>query len=191
MKRYIKSAISDILNEGWEIRQELAKDPSTSPRDLAYLATDPSQYTRQKVAHNPSTPADTLRKLAQDPYPAVRFWVDRNPAKPKDLVINQYDLSGVVAFEFLIEELPTNDIKMDISSIVSQQLDRLGYTKVAESYRKGPFPDEDFYYIIQCGQFAEYDDVYALAGDLIETAIRDKGYFVDGYTTDKLLNTGG
>ena len=189
MKRYIKSAISDILKEDWRTKQALAKDPNTSPRDLAYLATDTSQYTRQKVAQNPNTPEDVLRKLARDPYPDVRACVKLNPARPEDLQVIVDDRSGVVELEFYIAEPLTDKIKQDLAHISDCAVSGYRCTKFSESYRKDPTDDSGFYYYLQCNQLYSEDDAYSI-GSWMEGVINNHDYYVDGYEVIPLLNTG-
>lgn len=189
MKRYIKSAISDVLKEDWQTKQALAKDPKTSPRDLAYLATDTSQYTRQRVAHNPNTPEDVLRRLAQDPYPEVRAYVKLNPSKPKDLQVVMDNKSGTVELEFYIAEPLNSEIKQDLRLISDQVLSKFGCSKLSESYREDPVDNSDFYYLLQYRQRDEENDAHII-GDQIENTLYVYDYYVDGFRIEELLSSG-
>lgn len=80
MKRYIKAAVTNILDESSGIRYNLAKDPNTRPAVLAVLADDHERDIRAYVAKNPNTPAEALAKLYQDV--TVRYDLSCNPNLP-------------------------------------------------------------------------------------------------------------
>ena len=193
MKRYIRAAIRDILQEDWKTKQDIARDSRANPRDLVQLAEDNSPYTRQQVAHNLNTPPDTLRKLARDPYPDVRAYVKLNPSRPKDLLVDCGDVSGVAALEFFIDEPLTEDIKQLLTETADVALRQRGLTKISEQFRKSSWSDDTelFYYILQCGMFDDIQAVYdSNVGGIIERVLQLNNYWVDGYKVDMLLNTG-
>jgi len=79
VKRYIKSAITNIFDEDPEVREQVAKDPRTPADVLVKLADDDSGYVRSYVAENPNTPVDVLKQLACDLSQGVRGSVAMNP----------------------------------------------------------------------------------------------------------------
>ena len=79
MKRYIKSAVSNINSEDSDVKDELASDPNTSAFMLKQLALDDSRFIRKAVAENPSTPTEVLKLLVNDKYARVRYAVACNP----------------------------------------------------------------------------------------------------------------
>ena len=160
MKRYIKSAVADILREPWQTKQAIASDPNSSPRDLAYLATDSSRWTREKVAYNPNTPLDVLEQLAHDPYSGVRAWVAFNPSTPaelrNDIQERKNDYSGVAEIRIRDMSCTVNaDVKKTIHNIVSKALPTPECKIISEVY----VPDEDMPdccdYYLQCGPIEE------------------------------------
>lgn len=84
MKRYISSAVNLIENEPSITKYQLAKDPGTSPRDLAKLAEYLNDSIRCAVGENPNTPADILSRLAQGDE-NLRISVARNPSISEDI----------------------------------------------------------------------------------------------------------
>ena len=86
MKRYIKSAVKDVLDEPEDIRYELGFDQNTRPEVLERLASSQDYYTRCAVARNPSTPVELLQKLAKDLNKNVRTDVADNPNTPEDIL---------------------------------------------------------------------------------------------------------
>ena len=65
MKRYIKSAVTDISNEPKEVRVEIARS-SDNESVLAQLSKDSDATVRWWVATNNSTPLDVLSDLTDD-----------------------------------------------------------------------------------------------------------------------------
>ena len=63
MKRYIKSAVSDISNEDFEVQQEIAV---TTDDVETILQLYKNRNNHSEVARNPNTPIEILRKLARE-----------------------------------------------------------------------------------------------------------------------------
>ena len=72
MKRYIKSVVSNILDEDLDTRREIAKDTHTSLDVLRTLMSDSDYQVRHKVASNPNTTPDMLDVLVFDSSSWVR-----------------------------------------------------------------------------------------------------------------------
>ena len=85
MKRYIKSAVINPMNEDLASRKEIAKGIA-SEDTLYQLAEDANQYTRVNIAKNPNTPPDLLTKLATDRSNKVKIAVAGNPNTPSDVL---------------------------------------------------------------------------------------------------------
>ena len=60
MKRYIKAAIVNILDEDADVQLELASDPNTDKYTLAELAHSNDIYVLRDVLKNPNTSSDTI-----------------------------------------------------------------------------------------------------------------------------------
>lgn len=133
MKRYIRSDTTDLHDENWDSKFDIAQNPNTSSRVLARLATDPDNYVRYTVAVNPNTPVDILRKfveqndlfamagvannlntpidllrtLAHSDYEPVRIAVAENPNVPLDCL---YILSEDLAADWeIVHAVAAND----------------------------------------------------------------------------------
>lgn len=81
-------------------RIDTAAQRATSPHELGELARDEAVEVRQAVARNPSTPADVLRSLLQDPRWEVRFGVTENPhPRARDIALADpdKDIRGLAA----------------------------------------------------------------------------------------------
>jgi len=112
MKRYIKSAINNILDEStWfqmeqashtddprvlaqlakspnlQVRYRVACNPCTSISTLATLTEDSDEYVRAGVAENDNVTEDLLRKLGNDDTRVVLEWVALNNKTPSDVLI--------------------------------------------------------------------------------------------------------
>jgi hypothetical protein len=91
---------SDDSRETEATFRNAAANNSTSPAQLAWLATLVSPEVRVSVAGNAKTPAETLRKLANDADNNVRLAVATNPATPIDVLRNLVrDSSKAVSIE--------------------------------------------------------------------------------------------
>ena len=86
MKRYIKSAVKDVLDEPEDIRYELGFDQNTRPEVLERLASSQDYYTRCAVARNPNTPQELLMTLAKDLNHNVRCDVADNPSTSEEIL---------------------------------------------------------------------------------------------------------
>lgn len=115
MKRYIKATVSDLSNESRDSLVALAKNPTTSQRDLVRLAQSSDSLvrnlaianpsipgdilqkfasngaTKAAVACNPNTPSDVLAELSSDPSSIVRMRVAENPATPINILVTLAD----------------------------------------------------------------------------------------------------
>lgn len=117
MKRYIKSAVKNILEESLSDRQLIASDPSTDIDTLRQLANDNSILVKRELLANPSCPIDILyqyadtqdvslqeglaqnpnlpdgifRKLAVNPKWEMMCYLARNPSTPADILDSLYD----------------------------------------------------------------------------------------------------
>ena len=182
MKRYIKSAVADILQQHWTTKQAVAKDPNSSPRDLAYLATDPSRYTRACVAKNPNTPQEVLEMLARDPYYDVRASIMYNPNISNDLLeriqSSLNDRSDKMEFNFYISTGLTDELRVAVPEILDNILAQCNRTKYGETYRFDHDDDVggsdvDFHYIVQCGPLESMDQAYDLIATPFMQAFED------------------
>lgn len=91
---------SDDSRETEATFRNAAANNSTSPAQLAWLATLVSPEVRVSVAGNSKTPAETLRKLANDADNNVRLAVATNPVTPIDVLRNLVrDSSKAVSIE--------------------------------------------------------------------------------------------
>lgn len=91
---------SDNSRETEATFRNAAANNSTSPAQLAWLATLVSPEVRVSVAGNAKTPAETLRKLANDADSNVRLAVATNLATPIDVLRNLVrDSSKAVSIE--------------------------------------------------------------------------------------------
>lgn len=87
MKRYIKSAVKDILDEDPSYRRRAAHDSITDMRTYARLADDPDANNRANLADLTRTTPEMLEKLANDPERRVRVCVARNPNTPESALL--------------------------------------------------------------------------------------------------------
>ena len=87
MKRYIKSAISDIAAEPEDIKIEVAES-TTSANVLLYLidTSDPFSSVPQYAASNPNMPIEQLQELAKSGTVYARRGVAQNPNTPLDVL---------------------------------------------------------------------------------------------------------
>ena len=72
MKRYIKSAVKDLLDTSFETRRAVLFDENASIRDLIKLAEDHNPMIRYNLATNDRCPIEILEKLASDEDEDVR-----------------------------------------------------------------------------------------------------------------------
>ena len=80
-------AILRALGADYEVRAQLAGNPSTPEHDLRLLAGDmTSRDVRRAVAANPSTPAEALRRLVSDPDSNVRYVIARRRVVQADIL---------------------------------------------------------------------------------------------------------
>ena len=93
MKRYIRSAVVDILDEPKEIQEEIANNSKTSPRILKQLANSEYSNVLSAVAHNPHTPPDVLKHLYEKYYDPTQTYTSNlmrnvisNPNLPDDIL---------------------------------------------------------------------------------------------------------
>lgn len=121
MKRYIKAAVNDPLNEGDEVLKGLVKNPRTPSAVLDHLtdaaldvsilfylakhpnlseyamrklAESPNYYVRQGVALNEHIPQDLLLTLSEDEDDYVRYGVAKNPKTPVDILVKLSENPG-------------------------------------------------------------------------------------------------
>ena len=65
----------------WQVRQTVAKNPSTSVRGLSWLADDHEELVREAAAANPSTSPRSLMEIAtRDPVELVAVTAVTNPS---------------------------------------------------------------------------------------------------------------
>ena len=138
MKRYIKSAITNIFDEDPEVREQIAKDPRTTAAILVQLADDAHCYVRSYVAENPNTPVDTLKQLACDPSQGVRGSVAMNPNTTDQIfqiLANDYDrwvrkmVASHTKDKVLLEKLAQDDdpeIRWSVAYNLNTPADILG-----------------------------------------------------------------
>lgn len=79
MKRYIKSAISNIHDDDERSKIDLAESSYISSRDLSILAEDYDEYVREAVARRPNLPIEVQEKLSNDALFCVRRALAGNP----------------------------------------------------------------------------------------------------------------
>ena len=79
MKRYIKAAITNVLDERRDIQEEIAGDPTTSSDILDALADSNDRNICILVANNPGTSPETLQKLSNSSVLWVKVGVVNNP----------------------------------------------------------------------------------------------------------------
>ena len=91
MKRYIRSAIQDILDEDREIKLKVIENPRTPVSTLSRLANDPDHRIRRSVADSPNNPPEVLAKLGDDPDSIVRSSVVANRNTPVDTILKLVD----------------------------------------------------------------------------------------------------
>lgn len=87
MKRYIKSAVSDILSEPEEIKREVARNIDTPAATLMRLTEDMDPYVRKDVAENRSAPYSALKCLSRDPDYMVRETVATSLHTPEPILL--------------------------------------------------------------------------------------------------------
>ena len=120
MKRYIKSAISSLLDEHWQAKEEIASNPNTDIEVLRLLATDTDSVVKMDVASNPNTPVDLLPTLATDEDEIVRWGVTQNPNVPIELL---HQLCEDANWE-VVEGVTENDkVPTDILRNILSRLD--------------------------------------------------------------------
>ena len=71
-------------DDWWSVRQEAARNPSTSAETVRWIASDEEEHeeVRAAAASNPNCPAETLEALATSDDEMVRFEVCRHPSCP-------------------------------------------------------------------------------------------------------------
>ena len=74
-------------DESIEIRQIVAKNPSTPPEALLVLSKDEAIIIRRIVAENPNTPIQVLLDLSKDKVVGVRSSVASNPNTPTEVLL--------------------------------------------------------------------------------------------------------
>ena len=74
-------------DESIEIRQIVAKNPSTPPEALLVLSKDEAIIIRRIVAENPNTPIQVLLDLSKDKVVGVRSSVASNPNTPTEALL--------------------------------------------------------------------------------------------------------
>ena len=74
-------------DESIEIRQIVAKNPSTPPEALLVLSKDEAIIIRRIVAENPNTPIQVLLDLSKDKVVGVRSSVAKNPNTPTEVLL--------------------------------------------------------------------------------------------------------
>ena len=89
MKRYIKSAITNLADEPEDIKVEIAKS-TDSVDDLLYLIDTSNEFSfvSQYAASNPNIPSEQLYELAKSDKVYVRRGVAQNPNTPLDILDN-------------------------------------------------------------------------------------------------------
>ena len=91
MKRYIRSDISNILEEDYPTLARIASDPNTRPHTLRQLlnySNIGSYEIKKAIAKNPNATEDILRQLANHEYWGVQEAVATNPNAPIDVVLD-------------------------------------------------------------------------------------------------------
>ena len=87
MKRYIRSAITNIFDEPLDIQHRLAMRSDTRPEMLDQLSRIPAWIVQAAVARNPNTLPETLNRLAYEPDTDIRTAVARHPNTPENTLI--------------------------------------------------------------------------------------------------------
>lgn len=99
MKRYIKSAIIDPINEDKYTRQELVQDSNIS-EDIRYeMSKDLNQDYRVPIAKNPNTSPKLLTQMADDRSNKVRIAVASNPNTPPEVLLNLCTTYGIMPLQ--------------------------------------------------------------------------------------------
>ena len=98
MKRYIRSAVTDISEESWEVRYDIASDPDTSSDTLHSLAssvTEGRDPLLSAICGNPNVSFQTLSILYNRfPCTTVEVSLASHPDTPDDMLVrlSEYDL---------------------------------------------------------------------------------------------------
>ena len=102
MKRYIKSAIMNPIDEDFDAKKEIAKQ-SVIDDTISTLSNDTNQYVRVNIAKNRNTSPELLTKLATDRSNKVKIAVAGNPNTPAEVLptIRPNDFDLVMDCRFL------------------------------------------------------------------------------------------
>ena len=86
MKKYVKSAVTSLLDEDISVQKELARSSDTDVKILRELSNSSNTWVRYFVAKNNNTPIDILDKLSKDSESAVRVGVAANSSTTTDIL---------------------------------------------------------------------------------------------------------
>ena len=75
-----------LLQNDYQDKVKIAKDPSTSPDILEQLSNDENWMVRSGVAMNPSASPEVLEKLAHSKQRNIRYRVSENPSTPQEVL---------------------------------------------------------------------------------------------------------
>ena len=109
MKKYIRAAVKDILDESWSVQYHLADNPATNPQILARLAQSEADDIRIAVSHNPSTPEETLLKLAKDPSFSVKARITDRRSIPDSVLLTLLDDEDTRILRWVLSALMPDD----------------------------------------------------------------------------------
>ena len=87
MKRYIKSDITDILDEPKKVQQEVALAPNTRITTLLRLTASDYFEVRRSLASRKNKPIELIKRLAHDPASIVRQVIANDEETPTDILI--------------------------------------------------------------------------------------------------------
>lgn len=139
MKRYIKSAVKDVLDENHYTQRDIAR-LSNFPRQLMQLGASDDESVRYEVAANPSTSAEVLVKLSKDKDSDVRYKVALNPNTPVDCLRemfeqDRFNVDGALAHnpntptDILIELYRSYGLRQDDYYFIRRTLEKRGVIK--------------------------------------------------------------
>ena len=137
MKRYIRNAISDINDEHWQAKEEIAKDLSTPVEVLRHMATYPDSCVKCEIAKNPNAPLDLLEQLSEDGDEVVRWGVTQNPNTSVDLLAQLAEDVNWEVVEGVTENPNTPDgVLLRIKERLDNWAERLGINYYPSRYER-------------------------------------------------------
>lgn len=125
MKKYVKAAVTSLLDEDISVQEELARGTDTEPKVLRELSESPNTWVRYFVAENNNAPIDILDKLSKDSESVVRASVATNSSVTVDILDRLAHDSDILVRDAAVKNpQATEDIlenyQNDIESIKSR-----------------------------------------------------------------------